>query len=273
MDTRSKTPDLAATAGEVIAALAERRQIQPFSARPGGLTLADAGRVQPLLRAAFEARGEKITGRKIGFTNRTMWPKYGVYAPNWGYVTSATTRDLAKTNALRCADFLEPLIEPEIMFGLKAAPAPDMDENALLDCIDWLSLGYEVVQSIYPGWKFAPADTTAANAQHGALLVGARHAVAPRKAQWLKELAACEIELLCGGQIILGQASNVLDSPLLALRHLVDMLAKDPHNPPLAAGEIVTTGSLTLAMPVAPGETWTAMVSGIPLEAVRLRFD
>ena len=273
MDTRSKTPDLAAIAGEVIAALAERRQIPPFSARPDGLTLEDAGRIQPLLRAAFEARGEKITGRKIGFTNRTMWPKYGVYAPNWGYVTSATTYDLAKTSALRGADFLEPLIEPEIMFGLKAAPAPDMDESALLDCIDWLSLGYEVVQSIYPGWKFAPADTTTANAQHGALLVGARHAVAPRKAQWLKELAACEIELSGGGQIIRGQASNVLDSPLLALRHLVGMLAKDPHNPPLAAGEIVTTGSLTLAMPVSPGETWTAKVSGIPLEAVSLRFD
>ena len=42
------------------------------------------------------------------------------------------------------------------MFGLKAAPAPDMDESALLDCIDWLSLGYEVVQSIYPARNSRP---------------------------------------------------------------------------------------------------------------------
>jgi len=34
------------------------------------MTLADAYRVIPLLREAFEARGETITGRKIGFTNR-----------------------------------------------------------------------------------------------------------------------------------------------------------------------------------------------------------
>ena len=35
----------------------------------------------PLLRAAFEARGEKITGRKIGFTNREMWGVHGVQSP------------------------------------------------------------------------------------------------------------------------------------------------------------------------------------------------
>jgi hypothetical protein len=29
-----------------------------------------------------------------------------------------------------------------------------------------------------------------------------------------------------------------------ALRHLVDLLARDQINPPLAAGEIVTTGTL-----------------------------
>jgi len=38
------------------------------------------------------------------------------------------------------------------------------------------------------------------------------------------------------------------------------------------AGEIVTTGTLTKAMPIAPGETWTATPKGIGLDAVRLRF-
>jgi len=43
----------------------------------------------------------------------------------------------------------------------------------------------------------------------------------------------------------------VLDSPLLALRHLVELLAHDPHNPPVRAGEI-STGTLTLAMLIKP---------------------
>jgi 2-oxo-3-hexenedioate decarboxylase len=266
--------DLKAVAGDVDAALAGHRQIPTFSSRPGGLALADAYRVTPLLRTAFEARGEKITGRKIGFTNRTMWKLYGVEAPIWGYATDRTTRELAHTKVQRVKDFAEPRIEPEIMFGLKSAPSPSMNEAALLDCIEWVALGYEIVQSIYPGWKFAAADTVAANGLHGALLVGTRHAIAPRKAEWQHELATFEVELYCDGKLIQrGGGAAVLDSPLFALRHLVELLANDPHNPPLRAGEIISTGTLTLAMPVSAGESWTATVSGIPLEEITLQFE
>ena len=86
---------LQSIAAEVLAAAAAHRPLAPFTSRDGGLTLDDATRLLPLLRDAFEARGEKILGRKIGFTNRGIWAQYGVYAPIWGYVTSATTHDLA----------------------------------------------------------------------------------------------------------------------------------------------------------------------------------
>ena len=65
----------------------------------------------------------------------------------------------------------------------------------------------------------------------------------------------------------------MLDSPLLALRRLVELLADDPHNPPLRADEIVSTGTFTLAMPVSAGETWTTRVHGIPLEHIAIRFE
>lgn len=274
MTTVADALDIKVIADEVLASLGSHRQIAPFTSRPGGLTPEDASRVTPLLRAAFEARGEKIVGRKIGFTNRNIWAQYGVYAPNWGYVTDHTVRELAATASLPVADFAEPRIEPEIMFGLKAAPAADMDDAALAGCIDWVSLGYEMVQSLFPGWKFKPADSVAINAMHGALLVGRRHAFAPRAGEWLRELAAFEVGLFCNGRPVdRGGGACVLDSPFLALRHLIAMLAKDPHNPPLDAGEIVSTGTLTRAMPVAGGETWTTKVSGIPLEDISLRFD
>ncbi len=57
-----------------------------------------------------------------------------------------------------------------------------------------------------------------------------------------------------------------------ALRHLVELLASDPVNPPLAGGEMVTTGTLTMARPVAPGGTWTTELSGIPLDPLRVRL-
>jgi 2-keto-4-pentenoate hydratase len=274
MPALSAEPDIDSISREVLTSLSTHKQIPMFSTRPGGLTLDDAYRVTPLLRAAFEARGEKILGRKIGFTNRKMWEVYGAKAPIWGYATDHTTRPLSSAPVQRVKDFAEPRIEPEIMFGLKAAPSPGISESALLDCIEWVSLGYEIVQSIYPGWKFAAADTVAANGVHGALLVGERHAIAPRKAEWLRELATFKAELYCDGELSQrGGGSLVLDSPLLALHHLIELLANDPHNPPLAAGEIITTGTLTLAMPVSAGQTWIAKVSGIPLEEISVRFE
>jgi 2-oxo-3-hexenedioate decarboxylase len=266
--------DVKAVANEVVASLAGNRQIPPFSSRPGGLTLAQAYRVTPLLRAAFEARGEKITGRKIGFTNREMWKVYGVQSPIWGYATTRTTYELASTKVMLVKNFTEPRIEPEIMFGLKAAPLPGMNEAALLDCIEWVTLGYEIVQSIFPGWKFAAADTVAANGVHGALLIGPRHVIAQRKTEWQRELANFGAELFCNGKLSQrGGGALVLDSPLLALRHLVELLANDSYNPPLHAGELISTGTLTLAMPVSSGETWTARVAGIPLEEISLYFE
>jgi 2-oxo-3-hexenedioate decarboxylase len=65
----------------------------------------------------------------------------------------------------------------------------------------------------------------------------------------------------------------VLDGPLSALRHLVGLLARDPVNAPLAAGEIVTTGTLTRAMPVAAGQNWSTVLEGIALDGISLRFD
>jgi 2-oxo-3-hexenedioate decarboxylase len=266
--------DVKTVASEVVASLARHRQIPTFSSRPGELTLAQAYRVTPLLRAAFEARGEQITGRKIGFTNREMWKVYGIQSPIWGYITNRTTLELASTQALRIKDFVEPRIEPEIIFGLKAPPGPGMSEAALLDCVEWVAFGYEVVQSIFPDWKFTAPDAVAAHCVHGVLLIGARHAIAPRKTEWQRELATFTVELYCnGGLSQRGSGALVLGSPLLALRSLIELLANDTHNPPLRGGEIISTGTLTLAMPVSAGESWTAKVAGIPLEEIALRFE
>jgi 2-oxo-3-hexenedioate decarboxylase len=274
MTALTEALDVKAVANEVIASLAGHRQIPTFSSRPGGLTLPQAYRVTPLLRSAFEARGEKITGRKIGFTNRQMWKVYGVQSPIWGYATNRTTYELASTKVMSVENFTEPRIEPEIMFGLKASPLPDMNEAALLDCIEWVALGYEIVQSIFPGWKFAAADTVAANGVHGALMIGPLHAIARRKTEWQRELANFGVELYSNGKLSQrGGGALVLGSPLLALRHLIELLANDSNNPQLGADEVVSTGTLTLAMPVSAGETWTTKVTGIPLKEISLCFE
>ena len=266
--------DTHAIADEIFATLAAGRQIMPFTSRAAGLTLDDAYRVTALLNGKREARGEKRVGRKIGFTNRTIWEEYKIYAPIWGYVYYSTVHDLSDRATLPLAGFCEPRIEPEIVFGLARAPAADMDEAALLSCVDWVAHGFEIVHSIFPQWQFGAADTVAANGVHGALLIGPRHRIGPRAAEWQMALSAFPIDLLCDGCLMdRGHATNVLGGPLSALRHLVGLLACDAINPPLAVGEMVTTGTLTRALPVKSGETWSTALEGVAIDGIRLRLE
>ena len=274
MDASSSPIDPQAIAAETLAALDERRQIVPFSSRCEGFDLDVAYRVAGHIRALRMARGEAPVGRKIGFTNRTIWAEYGVWAPIWGDVYDRTVRDVpAPGETFSLAGFAEPRIEPEIVFGLSKAPQAGMDDAALLACIDWVAHGFEIVQCIFPGWKFAAPDTVAAFGLHAALLIGPRHAIAPDVDRWRTSLASFKIALSCDGVVVdSGRASNVLDGPLYALRHLVEGLARDPAQSALAAGDIVTTGTLTRAFPAAPGQTWTTALHGVALEGISVRF-
>ncbi|HKG27631.1 MAG TPA: fumarylacetoacetate hydrolase family protein [Thermomicrobiales bacterium] len=269
----------AVTSVQVVAAeafdlLDSGRQVAPFSSRLPRFDLDDAYRVTAAVRQMRETRGEIPLGRKIGFTNRTIWDEYQIGAPMWGYIYNRTVRDLADLGTtVSLAGLAEPRIEPEIIFGLAMAPEPGMDERALLGCIDWVAHGFELVQSIFPQWEFTLPDTVAAYGLHGMLLVGPRHTLVEHGGDWLGNLSTFGIDLTRDGTVIdQGRAANVLGGPLSALRHLVEVLASDPVNPPLAAGEIVTTGTLTRAFPVAPGETWTTELSGIALDGIAIRF-
>jgi len=267
--------DVQAIGDEIFGVLGSGRQVRPFSARVEGFDLVAALRAAARVREARIARGERPVGRKIGFTNRTIWAEYDVWAPIWGDMYDRTVHELPVPPATASlAGLAEPRIEPEIVFGIGRAPMAGMDEAALLGCIDWVAHGFEIVQSIYPGWKFAAADTVAAYGLHGALLIGPRHDVASRRAEWLSTLGSFDIDLLRDGEVMdRGRAANVLDGPVSTLRHVVAVLARDPVNPPLAAGEIVTTGTLTRALPIVPGETWTTALRGVALPALSVRFS
>jgi 2-oxo-3-hexenedioate decarboxylase len=263
-----------AVAAEAFGTLDTGRQIEPFSSRISSFNLDYAYRVTAAVRTMRETRGELPVGRKIGFSNRTAWAECDVHAPIWGYIYDRTVHNLSEIgDTFSLVGLAEPRIEPEIVFGLAVAPAPSMDEGALLESIDWVAHGFEIVQSIFPGWKFSAPDTVAAFGLHGALLIGPRHSIAAHPEGWGGTLSTFEVDLKRDGKVIdHGRATNVLGGPVSALRHLIDLLARDQVSPPLTAGEIVTTGTLTRALPVSAGETWTTELTGVALDGICVRF-
>ena len=266
--------NILAITSEALAAIDAGAQIPLFSARHPGFSPDDAMRAGAAMRRMRLARGEIAVGRKIGFTNRTIWTEYNVFAPNWGTMYQRTVRNLADIGGVfSLAGLAEPRIEPEIVFGIGRAPRRDMDDASLIAAIDWVAHGFEIVQSPFANWKFAPSDTIVANALHGALLIGPRFPLAANAEEWQRTLSAFEIDLKRNGTVMdHGRAANVLDGPLSALRHLIELLAAENDSPPLAAGEIVTTGTLTRALPIAPGETWTTELFGVALPGLSVRL-
>jgi 2-oxo-3-hexenedioate decarboxylase len=169
---------------------------------------------------------------------------------------------------------VQPLIEPEIVFGLRASPRSTDSAEALLGAVEWVGHGFEIVQCHFPDWKFAVADTIADGGLHGRYVVGPRFAVEPGTARELAEqLSSFTIKLRKDGEpVAQGGGDLVLGSPLNALRHLIEVLDDLSDHPPLAAGEIVTTGTLTRALPIAPDQSWSTRIQGLGLPGFRVRF-
>ncbi len=259
-------------ADEVLAVLGQGRQVKPFTKRDPGFDLAEAYAIAGLVRERREARGEKAVGRKIGFTNRTVWDGAGITGPIWNYMYAHTVHDLAAAgHAVSVAGYPEPRIEPEIAVHFARQPEAGMAEAELMGCIDWVAHGFEIVHSIFPAWQLKAADAVAACGVHTALLLGRKHDVTQDRVNWMHLISTFDIELSNGGSVKrLGHARNVLGGPLSAIRHCMDVIAHYPGSEPIAAGEIVTTGTLTEAMPVAAGETWTTHLFGTELEGLRL---
>ena len=235
-----------------------------------------AYRVLRIIEARRRLQGWRPVGRKIGFTNRALWPRYGVDRPLWAHVFSHTLHIAENGRShISLGRFVQPRIEPEVVFGLDSAVPSDCSARRVLDHVDWIAPGFEIVQCHFPDWTFTAADCTAAFGLHGALIIGERTALDAHLRDRLDAvLPRFELTLMRAGDVIdRGRGANVLGSPALALGHLVQLLAGQDQSPALGPGEIVTTGTLTDAWPVRAGESWSSDYGELDIPGLEITFD
>jgi 2-keto-4-pentenoate hydratase len=222
------------------------------------------------------ARGERCVGRKIGFTNRNIWAEYGATSPIWAHVYD-TTLVYAEGNraTISLHGSAAPRLEPEIAFKLRApVPVGCKDPATILQSVEWFAPSFEIVDCHFAQWRFKSADSAADQSFHWRLIVGKPSPVDQADVVRLAtQIRDCKIALSRNGTVSdRGVGSNALDHPALALAFLADILATQPAFDSLAAGEVITTGTLTAALPILPGETWTSEISGLPLAPLTVNF-
>jgi 2-oxo-3-hexenedioate decarboxylase len=222
-----------------------------------------------------KARGWVAVGRKVGFTNRTIWERYGVDRAMWARMWSRTVQVTTDGRAtLSLASLVQPRLEPEVVFKLRG-PVPLTDDPlAVLSSVEWIAAGFEIVQCHFAEWAFTAADCTADFGLHGALIVGRPMPVTPmNRGALASALGAFTATLSRGGQAVESAPSrNVLGHPALVLPHLASLLAGQPAFEPLQAGEIITTGTITDAWAIAPGETWSSDYGTLGVEGLTVSF-
>lgn len=250
-------------------------QIEPITSRYSDFNLAQAYEIGDLIHRQILEEGNRPVGRKIGFTNFNMWETYGVREPIWAYMYDKTVTLLSSQHA-ECfiGGYCEPKIEPEIVFHFSSTPPVNGTLSELLECIDWIALGFEIVQSHFQGWNFQAADTVTDRGLHAELFIGEPQAVNRLGENLIEDLEQFEVELSRGSDVLeVGYGKTVLGSPLKALQHLISVLSNQEDAMSLQAGELVTTGTLTSAFSIEPGENWSASLNGILLPELNVHFE
>ena len=278
--------DIHALALELTAAH-EQRRILSTPPSQGGLDLSAAYAVERELVRMQRAAGHATVGVKVGYANKAMWRVLKLETLVWAHMYDHTVRYAdacppepwqRRTNmaTLSLAHMISPKIEPEIVFKMKAPLSAGITEAAAaLEAVEWLALGFEIIDCPYADWKYQPADFVAAYGLHAALIVGEPRPVAAASiSELVEQLATFKVRLSKDGQMVAeGSGRNSLRSPALCLAELASAMAKQDGtdgNAPLAAGDLVSSGTLTESTPIQPGATWTASVEGLDLSALTL---
>ena len=268
--------DVPAIARELESAYAHKRILTvPLSAREPGFDLDAAYRVEAELARMRRAQGHATLGRKVGYANKALWRALKLDTLVWAHMYDDTVMMAAGNDATLSLDRMcSPKLEPEIVFKLRAPiDAVDPDPAVVLASVEWLALGFEIVDSIFADWTFQPADFVAAYGLHAALVVGDPHRIDEASIPALVEqLSTFRVRLLRNGSPAAdGSGRNCLRSPAVCLGVLATSIAKRTPDESLTAGELVSSGTLTDPHPIAPGETWRISVEGLPLADLTLR--
>jgi 2-oxo-3-hexenedioate decarboxylase len=265
-----------ALAGELLVASKNGRVVEILPSARVGFSPDTAYAVEGALQQFRKAEGHRSVGRKVGYANKAMWRVFKLETLVWAHMYEDTVRyadDNAATLAIPNAHSLK--IEPEIVFCLRQPiTEPGLDAAAVLACVDWLALGFEIIDCPYPEWKFQPVDFVASFGLHAALVVGDKmyvtHDLIPKLAE---ELPRFTVRMSKNGEFVEeGSGKNSLRSPAMCLAELAGAISRRFPKEPLGAGELVSSGTLTAGHETVAGDRWTAEASGIALPPLTLQL-
>jgi len=230
-----------------------RTQISQFSIAYPEMTLEDGYAVSRAWTRRKLDRGARVIGHKIGLTSRAMQRASNVTEPDFGTLFSDML--YVEGHDIPTADFIEPRVEVELAFILKAPlEGPHCTVYDVLSATSYVTPALEIIDARIErfdrdsGVTRKVFDTISDNAANAGVVVGGRP-VKPDAVD-LRWIAAV---MYRNGEIEeSGVAAAVLNHPAYGPAWLANKLSA--HGERLEAGQIVLGGSFTAPVLARPGD-------------------
>jgi len=234
-----------------VTTLAEALDSAAREGRPlagGGTGLKDAGEayaVQEALVARRLARGERLTGFKLGFTSVAKMRQMGVSDLIHGRLTDRM--EIPDGGRFDVSGLIHPRVEPEVAFLLGDTLRPGADPMAAVAAV---APALEVIDSRYDGFRFSLPEVIADNTS------AAGYAVGPWSAPG--DLGNRGVLLELDGRLAeAGSTAAILGHPLRALAAAARLAGA------LEPGTVILAGAATAAVPLPPGTHVRATIAGL----------
>lgn len=238
-------------ADRLIRAASDRVATTPLTDDYPELDVPTAYTIQDAVVQARRDAGAVMVGAKLGLTSAAKQKQMNVSEPLYGWLSDDMTIDTGEE--LVCDRFIQPRCEPEIAFLLgEDLEGPDVSAARVIAATDLVFPAVDVLDSRFAGYSFTLPDVVADNSSCAGYVLGGQ-GIDPTGFDM--RLTGCVFEKN-GELIATASGAAVLGHPAASVAWLVRKLAERGQG--LEAGHIVLSGSMTEAVPVAPGDVITA---------------
>lgn len=216
-------------------------QIGLLSMQYPKITIADAYRIQSAQMVLKLAQGREIIGWKIGLTSKVMQDALGISTPDSGIIYD--DMDFADGCTITKNWFIQPRIEAEIAFVMKAPLSGDVTREEVIAATDFVAPCLEILDTRIKrkdeatGKARIITDTISDNAANGGIVLGKqRHAPESFDLRWVGAILSKNSEVVATG---LGAA--VLNDPVMGIVWLSKRMGQ--YGQRIEAGQVVLAGS------------------------------
>ncbi|WP_321339594.1 2-oxo-hept-4-ene-1,7-dioate hydratase [uncultured Cohaesibacter sp.] len=233
--------DIQTAAADLLEAERTRELIGLLSVRHPNITLDDAYAIQAAQMPHKQAQGRSIIGWKIGLTSKVMQDALGISTPDSGVLYD--DMDFADGALISATRFIQPRIEAEIAFIMKAPLEGKVSRKDVLEATDYVAPALEILdtriarQDSTTGQTRKIFDTVSDNAANGGIVLGKqRHEPEAYDLRWVGAILTKNDEVTATG---LGAA--VLNDPVMGIVWLSERMGQ--YGQRIEAGQVVLSGS------------------------------